>query len=69
MEAEGTLMTSQSEAGYSCEKQQTFRLILDKPVVLLAGHWYVASATITSPSGSSSDAGSSGQTEVRGQDK
>ena len=62
-------MASQSEVGYSCEKQQTYRVFFDKPLMLLADHWYVASASVSSPSGSSSDAGSSGQNEITGQDR
>ena len=69
MEAEGTQMAVQSENGYSCEKQQTYRIFFDKPVMLLADHWYVAACSVSSPSGSSSDAGSSGQNEIQGQDK
>ena len=62
-------MTSQAELGYSCEKQQTYRILFDKPIMLVADQWYVVCASISSPSGSSSDAGSSGQTEIQGQDK
>ena len=68
-ETEGMQLASQSEIGYSCEKQQTYRILFDKPVMLMAGHWYVAYASVSSPSGSSSDAGSSGQNEIQGQDK
>ena len=68
-ESEGSLMTSQAELGYSCEKQQTYRILFDKPIMLVADQWYVVCASISSPSGSSSDAGSSGQTEIQGQDK
>lgn len=68
-EADGSLMASQSETGYTCEKQQTYRIFFEKPVMLLADHWYVACASVSSPSGSSSDAGSSGQNEIQGQDK
>ena len=45
------------------------RILFDKPVMLMAGHWYVAYASVSSPSDSSSDAGSSGQNEIQGQDK
>ncbi len=69
LETEGTLMATQSENGYSCEKQQTYRLFFEKPVMLLAEQWYVALSCVSSPSGSSSDAGSSGQSELQGQDK
>ena len=69
VEVEGSLMGTQSETGYSCEKQQTYRIFFEKPVMLLANHWYVAMSLISSPSGSSSDAGSSGQSEIQGQDK
>ncbi len=65
-ETDGTLLTSQTESGYSCEKQQTYRVLFDKPALLQADHWYVACASITSPSGSSSDAGSSGQAVLTG---
>ena len=68
-ETEGTLMSSQQENGYSCEKQQTYRVFFEKPVMLFADHWYVACVSVSSPSGSSSDAGSSGQTEIQGQDR
>ena len=68
-EPEGTLLTSQTETGYSCEKQQTYRVMFDKPVLLAANHWYVAYAAVSSPSGASSDAGSSGQCELQGPDK
>lgn len=68
-ETEGTLMATQLENGYSCEKQQTYRIFFDKPVMLLADHWYVVCSSVSSPSGSSSDAGSSGQSEIQGQDK
>ena len=36
------------------EKQQTYRILFDKPVMLMADHWYVAYASVSSPSGSSS---------------
>ena len=62
-------MTSQSEVGYSCEKQQTYRVLFDKPILAHADHWYVVCASVSSPSGISSDAGSSGQSEVTGQDR
>lgn len=68
-ETEGTLLTSHTETGYNCDKQQTCRVLFDKFVLLTAGHWYVAYASITSPSGASSDAGSSGQVTTTGQDK
>lgn len=69
VEIEGTLLTSQAETGYSCEKQQAYRILFDKPVLVQADHWYVVCASISSPSGSSSDAGSSGQSEIVGPDK
>jgi len=68
-ETEGTQLTSQTETGYSCDKQQTYRVFFDKPVLLQADHWYIVCASITSPGGSSSDAGSSGQAEIMGSDK
>ena len=68
-ETEGTLLASHSETGYTCEKQQTCRVLFDKCVLLTADHWYVAHASVSSPSGASSDAGSSGQNTVTGQDK
>ena len=68
-ETEGMQLASQSEIGYSCEKQQTYRILFDKPVMLMAGHWYVAYASVSSPSGNGSDAGSSGQNKIQGQDK
>jgi len=68
-EPEGTLLASQTEMGYSCERQQTYRVMFDKPVLLVADHWYVAYAAVSSPSGASSDAGSSGQSELQGPDK
>lgn len=69
VETEGTLMTSQTDIGYSCEKQQTYRILFDKPVLVMADHWCVVCASITSPSGSSSDAGSAGQAEIIEPDK
>ena len=68
-EEEGTLLSSYTEKGYSCERQQTFRVLFEKPPLLTANHWYVAYAAVMSPSGASSDAGSSGQSEVQGHDK
>ena len=62
-------MTSQLENGYSCEKQQTYRIFFDKPVMLFAEHWYVVRASVSSPGGTSSDAGSSGQASVQGPDR
>ncbi len=69
VETEGTLLASHQEVGYTCEKQQTFRVLFDKCVLLTANHWYVAYAGISSPSGASSDAGSSGQNLFQGPDK
>lgn len=68
-ETEGTLLASHSEVGYTCERQQTCHILFDKPVLLTADNWYVAFASISSPSGASSDAGSSGQSEIQGPDK
>ena len=68
-EQEGTLLTSHSETGYSCDRQQTYRMFFPKPALLKADNWYVAYAAIVSPSGTSSDAGSSGQAEIVGPDK
>ena len=68
-EPEGPLMASHTETGYTCERQQTHRVLFDKPILLTADHWYVAWAAVSSPSGASSDAGSSGQNEVHGPDK
>ncbi len=68
-ETEGTLLASHNEVGYTCEKQQTCRVLFDKCVLLVADHWYVAFAGVSSPSGASSDAGSSGQNTVQGHDK
>ena len=36
-------------------------MLFEKPVLLTADHWYTAVACVSSPSGASSDAGSSGQ--------
>ena len=68
-DVEGTMLASHTEIGYTCERQQTCRVLFDKPVLLTADHWYVAYAAVSSPSGASSDAGSSGQSEVQGPDK
>ena len=69
VEVEGSLLATHNEVGYTCEKQQTCRILFDKCVLLKADHWYVAFASISSPSGASSDAGSSGQNTVQGSDK
>ena len=45
------------------------RLLFEKPVLLTAGHWYTAVALVASPSGASSDAGSSGQREMVGPER
>ena len=45
------------------------RILFEKPVLLTADHWYTAFAAISSPSGASSDAGSSGQREIQGPEK
>ena len=69
VESEGTLLASHMELGYTCERQQTCHIFFPKPVLLKADNWYVAYAAVSSPSGSSSDAGSSGQAEIVGPDK
>lgn len=69
VETEGTLLASHHEIGYTCAKQQTSRILFEKCVPLTANHWYVAYAGISSPSGASSDAGSSGQNVMQGPDK
>ena len=38
-----------------------FRMLFEKPVLLTADHWYTAVACVSSPSGASSDSGSSEQ--------
>ena len=68
-EGEGTLLVSAEEKGYTCERNKTFRLLLERPVVLLAYHWYAVHCMIVSPSGASTDAGSSGLGETTGPDK
>lgn len=68
-ETEGTLLASAEEKGYSCERNKTYRLLFDRPVVLMADNWYIAHVMIVSPSGASTDAGSSGQSQVSGPDK
>ncbi len=68
-ETEGTLLASYTETGYTCERQQTYRVLFDSPALLKANNWYVAWAAVSSPSGASSDAGSSGQAEVQSSDK
>ena len=68
-EGEGSLLGSAEERSYTSERTKTCRLLFDKPVLLTAGRWYVAYAAITSPTGASSDAGSSGQHSVTGPDK
>ena len=45
------------------------RMLFEKPVLLSADHWYTAVAVVSSPSGASSDAGSSGQREITGPEK
>ncbi len=69
VEKEGTLLASHHEIGYTCDKQQTSRILFEKHVLLTANHWYVAYAGVSSPSGASSDAGSSGQNVMQGPDK
>ena len=68
-EGEGTLLGSAEERSYTSERTKTCRLLFDKPVLLTGGRWYVAYAAVTSPTGASSDAGSSGQQNVTGPDK
>lgn len=68
-ETEGTLLVTAEEKGYSCERNKTYRLLFDRPVVLLADHWYVVHVMIVSPSGASTDAGSSGIAQATGPDK
>ena len=46
-----------------------FRMLFEKPVLLTADHWYTAVACVSSPSGASSDAGSSGQREIMGPER
>lgn len=46
-----------------------FRILFEKPVLLTANHWYTAVAVVSSPSGASSDAGSSGQREIQGPER
>ena len=46
-----------------------FRMLFEKPVLLTADHWYTAVACVSSPSGASSDAGSSGQREITGPER
>lgn len=68
-ESDGTLLASTKETGYTCDRMQTYRVLFEKPVLLVPDHWYVAFAAISSPVGASSDAGSSGLQEVQGSDK
>ena len=68
-EPEGNLIASIVVADYTCDRQQTYRVFFDKPVLLTADHWYLAYAAIASPMGASSDAGSSGQAGVSGPEK
>lgn len=68
-EGDGTLLGSAEEKSYTCERSKTCRLLFDKPVLLTAGRWYAAYASVNSPTGASSDAGSSGQSSVTGSDK
>lgn len=68
-ESDGTLLASNKETGYTCDRMQTYRVLFEKPVLLIPDHWYVAFAAISSPVGASSDAGSSGLQEVQGSDK
>ena len=46
-----------------------FRMFFEKPVLLTVDHWYTAVACVSSPSGASSDAGSSGQREITGPER
>jgi E3 ubiquitin-protein ligase MYCBP2 len=62
------LVVSTEEKGYSCERNKTFKSLFEHPVVLVANNWYLAHIKITSPSGASTDAGSSGQAQVTGPD-
>ena len=68
-EGEGTVIVSAEEKGYTCERNKTYKLLFERPVVLLAYHWYSVHAMIVSPSGASTDAGSSGMGETTGPDK
>lgn len=68
-EDEGTLLASGEERGYRCDKTKTFRLLFEKPVLLKADWWYVAHVAVSSPSGASTDAGSSGMANITGPEK
>ena len=48
---------------------RVFRMLFEKPVLLTADHWYVAVALVSSPSGASSDAGSSGKKDIQGPER
>ena len=68
-EGEGNLVASGQERSYRCDRTKTYKLLFEKPVLLKADMWYIAYAAIASPSGASTDAGSSGQNTVTGPDK
>lgn len=65
------LIGSGEEKNFSgTNKSKTYRILLDKPVLLVADKWYTVTISITSSSGGSSGAGSSGLNQVTGeQDK
>lgn len=68
-EGEGNLLGSGQEKAYHCDRTKTYRLLFEKPVLLKADWWYVAYAAISSPSGASTDAGSSGLSSIIGPDR
>ena len=62
-------IASGEDKGVTGGKAKCYRILLDKPVVLVADKWYIVHVKVVSDSGASSGAGSSGLQQITGPDK